>query len=391
MYELSKNDEIVAPDRIRIVGLGNAGCSIVSCIVGQWPALASSAVVNTDAQSLADSSAPFRLQIGKEITNGMGAGGNVQVGRRAGEDSVEMLQGLFADTDLVFLVAGLGGGTGSGAAPVVIKTAHEAGATVLCFAALPFQFEGKDRRALAEQALSELLEATDTVIVVPNDRLTEAALGDTSLKEALVEGDRTLSMGVYAVWKLVSQRGMLNLSFADLRNLAERSGGACTLGYGVGQGEDKAVAAAHAALICPMLGENALARAETLLVSIVGGSSLTLRETNEIMSVINSKARKDASVFMGTVADEDMQDDLLVTIVASSGWKASNGDQGASHTLFADDGKGDEPRKKPEPAQPDLGLATTGKGRFKNAEPTILAGEDLDVPTFVRRGIYVEK
>ena len=385
MYEMNRENVITPPDRIRIVGLGDAGCGIVGRITQRWQEAVATAAVNTDAKALAESTIPVRMQIGKQTTKGFGAGGDPDLGRRAAEEDAELLKGLLTDTDLLLLVVGLGGGTATGAAPVLVRLAHEVGAMTLCFAALPFQFEGKECRARADEALFVLVEGADTVVVVPNDRMLETALGDTSLKDAFLQADDALSMGISAIWNLVSKRGLINLDFADLKNLSECSGGSCTLGYGKGSGIERSVAAANAALSCPMLGADGVSRAESLLVSIGGGSDLTLKEINEVMACVGAKAQKSAKVFMGAVVENEPTEDVFVTIVASECWSASvRADvQTNSNGVTSNDGV--------SVSQPDLALATPGKGRFRNVEPTIFEGQDLDVPTFVRRGIFVER
>jgi len=326
------------------------------------------------------------------VAKGMGAGGDPEVGRRAAEDDADLLRNLFAETDIAFIVAGLGGGTGTGAIPVLVKMAHDAGTLTLCFVTTPFEFEGESRRARAERGLEELVGLSDLTVVVPNQRLFEVSGGNASLKDAFAQADLALSTGIYAIWELVSRHGLINVDFADLQNLARHSGGACGLAHGQAGGENRAGLAASAALDCPMMGREAVADAAALLVSVVGSADITLGEINEITTVVGAAARKGSHVFMGATIDANLDDSVLVTIVASQRWdQDEEPKEEQAETTPATGGKKHGRKQKPQATQADLALTTRRKGRFKDVEPTIFEGEDMDVPTFIRRGISVDR
>lgn len=379
---------------ICIVGLGGGGCKVVDRMAGAVPESDTRApafvAVNTDSNALADSRASVKIQIGSSHTNGLGAGGDVSVGRLAAEDDIEMLGSLFARVDLVFLVVGLGGGTGTGAAPVVLNAARNAGAMTLCFATLPFKFEGRQRKTQADQAVDDLRESADALIIVPNDRLCEHVT-ETKVAETFRKANKVLAAGIYAICKLITQHGFINIDFADLRKVVQNSGGICAFGYGEGTGKNKAHTAVTSLLESPLVEHGkVVASARSLLVSIVGGSDLTVKEVGDIMDAISSKSRKDSHIFMGTSIDDDWRNRVTVTIVASDQWvpqpaeKPSAMEHGAEVKVKPKQGW---KKRKSRQMQTKLSFEATGKGRFKDIEPTILDGEDLDIPTFVRREI----
>lgn len=349
--------------------------------------------INTDSSALADTCASTRLQIGAAQTDGFGTGGDAVVGRQAAEGEIEMLRSLFDDVKLVFLVVGLGGGTGTGGASVVLRAAHDVGAMTLCFATLPFKFEGERRRELAEDAMHDLRGTSDALIVVPNDRLFEF-VGDMSVVETFQKSGQILSDSICALWKLIAQPGFINLDFADLQKAIQHGGGRCSLGYGVGVGENKAQKALSVLLSSPLLDKgNDMASARSLLISIVGGADLALKEVSDIMDAIHAKAPSDCHVSMGTVVDDAWQNRITIAAIVSEQWTILPSDEPASHSQEAPRTRRSVAKKRAGPAQTQtkLSLETSGRGRFKNVEPTILDGEDLDIPTFIRRGISIEK
>lgn len=385
------NDSGVTPrERIRIIGVGKAGCSVVGRIVERWENRLPTVAVHTHEKMLAASLAPTRLQIGTVVAKGMGSGGDPEVGRRAAEDDAALLHNVLLDTDIAFLVAGLGGGTGTGAMPAMVRMAREAGVLTLCFVTTPFDFEGDSRKTRAERGLSELVGLADITVVVPNQRLFEVTGGEANLKDAFSQADEALSTGIYAIWQLVSKHGLINVDFADLQNLARNTGGACGLAHGLARGPQRAGQAAGAALDCPMLGRETIAHSAALLVSVVGSPDITLREINEITGTVGAAAGKGARIFMGATIDTDMTDGVLVTIVASQRWEQGETAADPAGASSAQ-GKKHGRRSKSQATQADLALTAMRKGRFKDVEPTIFQGEDLDVPTFIRLGITIEK
>ncbi|MEI6972357.1 MAG: cell division protein FtsZ [bacterium] len=385
------NERVSTPrERIRIIGIGKAGCSVIDRIVERWENRLPTVAIHTHENMLAASTAPTRLQIGAVVSKGMGCGGDPEVGRRAAEDDAALLGNIIADTDIAFLVAGLGGGTGTGVMPAMVRMAREAGVLTLCFVTTPFDFEGDSRKTRAERGLAELVDLADITVVVPNQRLFEVTGGEANLKDAFSQADEALSTGVYAIWQLVSGHGLINVDFADLQNLAHNTGGACGLAHGLATGRQRAGRAAAAALDCPMLGSEAIGQSAALLVSVVGSPDITLREINEITGKVSAAAGRGARIFTGATIDADMNDSVLVTIVASRRWE-HDGAQDPADAASVSAKKQGRSKQKPQATQTDLALTAMRKGRFKDVEPTIFQGEDLDVPTFIRRGIAVDK
>ena len=383
--------------RMVIVGLGGGGCNAVARMSAEWSDGPLVAGVNTDSQALAACGVPVKVQIGKGITQGLGAGGDPAVGKLAAEDDGDSLRELVSQSDIVVMVAALGGGTGTGAAPILARIAREQGAMTLCFATLPFEFEGELRNRQAEEGLRALRMQADVIITLPNQRLLELVESQTGLADAFGKADAMLGVGVRSLWKLLSKAGIINMDFADLRHLVEYSGGSCSFGYGEGTGAAKAITAISELMKNPLLDSGrALSQSGALMVSISGGPDLTLVDVQKIMSQLTTMTRPGAKIFMGATVDEDWLNRIALTVLAADNW---SDETGAATRPVSGDEKKEEPmldvRAGGKPAvaaharaiQPALNFDTGDKGRFKNIEPTIYAGEDLDIPTFVRRGI----
>lgn len=388
----------MATSRISVVGVGDGGCNAVDSMAAHWENGPSLVAINTDALALTSTQASTRLQIGAQITRNIGTGGDCNMGTLAANDDFGTLQGLFRGMDLVFLVSTLGGGTGTGASPVVARAARETGAMVIAFVTLPFTFEGERRMSQARQGLINLQEQADVVLVIPNQALFAAAGAGASAEAAFHQTDYYLSMGIFAIWKLLTQRGIINLDFATLRMVARCSGGASCFSYGEGKGPDRAATAIRNALHSPLLNEGeALAEAESILVSILGGSDMSIKEVESIMTAVESATLKEAHIHMGTSIDESWNNAISVTIVASRFWRPD--DEGEDNaTLEPPPAEGTPPtpvdkkrKRKPEATQAQLILEGISKGIFKDVEPTVIEGEDLDVPTFIRRRVSITK
>ena len=384
-----------SPGRIAVAGVGGGGCNAVSSMAIEWQNGPSVIAVNTDAQALGGVQATTRLQIGEKITRGMGTGGDPKIGRLAAEDDFQTLRGLFSGMDLVFIVTALGGGTGTGAAPVVARAAQECGALTIAFATLPFAFEGERRMSQARQGLAELRDQADVVMAIPNQSLFSSSGQDATAESAFKRADYVLSMGVFAIWKLLMHRGLVNVDFATLRMVARHSGGMTVFGYGEGRGAGKAADAARAALNSPLIENGqAIAEAESVLISVLGGPDMTMQEIESVMTAIQGVVRKDAHVFMGTAIDPHWRDTISVTLVASQYWTddrlpKEDSNEEAGEKLKAD--AAPRGKRRAKATQPQLGLDSIGKGMFKDVEPTVIDGEDLDLPTFIRRGVTIEK
>ncbi len=379
---------------VSVVGVGDGGCRIVhalSELVRESPSLAA---VNTDTRSLECTRATTKVQIGRSHTDGLGAGGHVSLGRLAAEDDMAVLQGLFAGTKLALVVVGLGGGTGTGAAPVLLRAAREAGAMTFCFATLPFTFEGEQRRQLAEEAVDEIREVSDALVAIPNDRLFHTG-EDVPVADAFARADRVVAGGLCSVWKLLTDPGYINLDFNDIKRVAQGSGRACSFGYAEAGGEDRVARAVEQLLQSSLLAHGQhVANAGAILVSIVGGPDLTLREVGDIMGALQSKVAKDCRLEMGTVIDDDWKGKVTVSLIVSEEAPPPDILEVAAVPLPGMPGAEPPTAKrtgKKKQRQTSLSFGATGKGRFKDVEPTIMDGEDLDIPTFVRRGVRLPK
>jgi len=381
--------------KLSIVGIGGGGCKIVDSIAGRCKGGPPIAAISTDMAVLSASSATAKLQIGSVRTAGIGTGGDANLGKLSAEDDIEMIKSLFEGSDMIIFVVALGGGTGTGAAPVILRAAREVGALTLCFAVMPFTFEGQQRKECAEEGVVSLREIADALIVIPNDRLFEF-IGVSNVADSFEKADDIISDGVSSVWKLIMQPGFISLDFAHLQTIVRNGGGVCTFGYGLGSGNDRVKTALNAIMEGPLLEKGeVISNARSLLVSIAGGPDLTLKEIDDIMKAISARTQKEAKVFMGTVVDKDVQDKIAITIIASENWMAAPAmvyvETGVDEKIEPGEKNRRSKAARGKDLQAKLKLEPTGKGRFKDVEPTLLDGEDFDIPTFVRRGIAIER
>ncbi len=382
----------LAPDRIAAVGVGGGGTHALEAMCEAWRNGPRVIAINTDAKDLQAVRVPDKLQIGAAITRGLGCGGDAKTGRMAAESSARDLMDRLKNLDLVFVVVGLGGGTGTGAAPVVARLAHETGALVIAIATLPFAFEGEGRAQVAREGVQLLRDEADAVILAPNERLFKLWPPGTPAAQAFREADVMLGMGVSAIWKLLVRRGVVHIDFATLRSVVRASGGTSVFAYGEARGPERAAQATRMAIESPLLdGGVVLRHAQSLLVSIVGGPDLTLGEVETVMEGVRNASRKDAHVFMGAALDPQWGDTLSVTLISSERWSpeetAPAEAEGPDESISALAGR----KKRVKPTQAQLGFEPVSKGLFKDVEPTYLKGEDLDVPTYIRHGVTIER
>jgi cell division protein FtsZ len=272
-------------------------------------------VVNTDLQVLNSSKAPTKLQIGKKITNGLGAGANPATGKEAALESKEEIKDALKDANMVFVTCGMGGGTGTGAAPVIAEIAQNLGALTVGIVTKPFTFEGKKRMSQAMQGLDELKKNVDTLIVIPNDRLREIIDKSTSLVDSFREVDNVLRRGVQSISDLIAVTGLINLDFADVKSVMQKSGNAL-IGIGIGAGENRAIEAAKQAVSSPLL-ESSIMGATNAIINVTGGTGLTLFEVEDAAEVVRSAANTDINVIFGAVINEALNDEVVVTIIAT--------------------------------------------------------------------------
>ena len=301
--------------KIKVVGVGGGGCNAVNRMIDSGLKGVDFIVANTDLQVLNDSLAPTKLQLGSELTDGLGAGANPAIGREAALESKEEIEESLKGADMVFVTCGMGGGTGTGASPVVAEIAQELGALTVGIVTKPFSFEGKKRMEQAVNGLDELRKHVDTLIVIPNDRLRELIDKSTPMLEAFREVDNILHRGVQSISDLIAITGLVNLDFADVKAVMKDRGNAL-IGIGVGSGDNRAVEAAKQAVSSPLL-ETSINGATDAIINVTGGSSLTLFEVEEAAEVIRSAANTDINTIFGAVINENLTDEVIVTVIAT--------------------------------------------------------------------------
>jgi cell division protein FtsZ len=421
---------------IRVIGVGGGGSNAVNRMIRAEMMGVEFISCNTDAQALLQSDAPHKIRIGDKITKGLGAGGDPSIGARAAEEDQEKIYEVLKDSDMVFITAGMGGGTGSGAAPVIAEIARDLGALTIGVVTKPFSFEGARRRLNAEKATETLREKVDTLITIPNDRLRDVVQKNTSIVDAFRVVDDVLRQGVQGISDLITVPGLINLDFADVRTVMKDAGSAL-MGIGRASGENRAAEAARQATASPLL-EISITGAQGILFNITGGANLGLFEVNEAAEIIKETADPEANIIFGTVIDERMGDEVMITVIATgfdssrkreiaraanqgqgSGGYAVRGSQGtASSQMFIGNGGGsaadsddlaaglragrdnrdflrelEQERAASEPAAPapDTRRPPTGRERQERADvmPRRTAPahevEDLDIPAFLRR------
>lgn len=376
------NEEVMHQVRIRVLGIGGAGSNALDRMLDAEGGRIDCVAINTDRQALAQSRAPHKIQIGEKITRGLGAGGNPEVGRQAAMDSAAALEAALDACDLLFIVAGFGGGTGTGVSPVVAQMARDRDILTVVIATTPFDFEGQKRKAQALEGLRLVDDCADTVIVAPNDRLFQSADMNGSMMEAFALTNDILAEGVGCIVRLITRTGLINLDFADVRSIVCR-GGRAALGFGTDTGQGSAVGAARRALDNPLFDQEALSRARGLLISIMGGDDLGLREVQEAAVTISRMGNRNAHVMFGAVVDSAFRGSRLVTVLATS---LDRGRMEAGEALAEEAG---EPATLPVPQQTLIDLDFRSYEHFEHTEPTILEGENLDIPTFLRKGVRV--
>ncbi len=307
--------DIEAFAKIKVVGVGGSGGSGITRMMAAKIRGVDFVAMNTDVQALHHNSAPHKLHIGKSVTRGLGAGMDPEIGRKAAEESQNEIRDILKDADMVFVTCGLGGGTGTGAAPIVAQVAKELGALTVAVVTKPFAFEGAQRAALAEKGWEQLAKNVDTIITIPNDRILQVIDKKTTLLDAFQVVDDILRQGVQGISELITIPGLINVDFADVRTIM-RDTGSALMGIGTGTGENRAQQAASMAISSPLL-EISIDGAQGILFTITGGPDLTMHEVDEAAKIITSSAAKDAKVIFGAIIDETMTGSMRITVVAT--------------------------------------------------------------------------
>lgn len=317
MIELVQEEkEYTASARIKVIGVGGGGGNAVNTMISSGLTGVEFIVMNTDAQDLGRSLASRRFQLGSQLTKGLGAGANPEVGREAALEDRDRIAELIGSADMVFVTAGMGGGTGTGAAPVIAQVARECGALTVAVVTRPFHFEGKRRRRQADEGVERLSQAVDTLITIPNQRLVSMSSDKTTMTQAFQMADEVLLQAVKGVSDLINDQGMVNVDFADVRTTMSGKGVAL-MGVGSATGEHKIVDAAQRAISSPLLDDVSIVGATSVLINVTGNSALTMYEINEASSLIQEEAHEDAEVIWGWVIDDTMEDEARVTVIAT--------------------------------------------------------------------------
>lgn len=354
---MSKQIFATSPVKIKVIGLGGGGCNAITRMIREQIRGVEFIAMNTDAQALQFTEAPMQIQLGVKATRGLGAGGDHRMGEKAAEENRDEIKAALSGADMVFITAGMGGGTGTGAAPVVAEVAKQMGALTIAVVTEPFTFEGNQRRKNAEEGIAKLTPRADTIIMVPNDRLLDMCNEKTGLDAAFKMADDVLRHGVQAISEVVTVPGLINLDFADVRSITKDSGPAW-MSIGTGTGKSRAIDAAKEALASPLL-DVSITGASGVLFNVVGGNNLTLFEVNEAAEIIRKAVSPDANIIFGVAQDDRLSNEVQITLIA---------------TGFTD-------------------------GSVKNVQNDALSSmlkeiksdDELDMPSFLRRPAYNQK
>jgi cell division protein FtsZ len=395
---------------IKLLGVGGAGSNAVDRLKMESLERLQLAVINTDNQALSSSPVQDKVLIGMGSTRGLGAGGDPELGRKAAEDDREKIIRVVKDCDLVFIIAGMGGGTGGGASPIVAEIAADEGALVIAFVTLPFSFEGGRRLKQAEEGLAALRRVCDAVIPLPNDILLQESADNETVLDSFARADEWIGRGVKAIWSMLSKTGLINVDFATLRQAFNNRGAKTLFGLAEGSGENAAAEAIADLKLCPLLHTPEYSRkADRLLVNISGGTDLTLPKVNEIMNAIADQFGRDSHIIMGAVIDEGMQGRVEISVLGTSdmGARGVMARRPAPPRARLAAPRPEEPAPRqdaaPTPAAPEAPVLpgikamqdefgfgeVESRGQFERTDRNLFDGQDLDVPTYLRKGIKI--
>lgn len=402
---------------VRVLGVGGAGCNAVNRLAMEPNEKIETVAINMDGQVLASSLADRKVQIGKRFNNGLGAGGDEEKGQKAAMEDILLIEEAIEGSDIVFIVVGLGGGTGTGATPEVIRAARNAGALVLVFATLPFRFEDPKRMVKARQGFNAIQELADAVFMVPNDRWVDMVGTGATVLEAFRTIDDLMAQCVQSIYRIITSTGVINLDFGDLRAVLHNAG-QCAYGTGDAEGENRAATATEKALEAPLLRKGfPLQTAGSLLVHIMGGPDLALKQVEEIMSTVRQKASAQVQISFGACVDEDFRNRIVVTLIATDTAPAevplnkldpnqkhqpASAEKGIVENVSspapsgaASSGRVRLQKKTPHPAkvlnQELLPLEQPSHGIFDPGDPTTYKGQNLDLPTYLRKNIPLSR
>lgn len=379
--------------KIKVIGVGGGGNNAVNRMVEAQLKGVEFIAVNTDKQALYTSKAEHKIQVGEKLTRGLGAGANPEVGKKSAEESKDEILKVLEGADMVFVTAGMGGGTGTGAAPVVAQLAKEMGILTVGVVTKPFAFEGKVRMKNAEQGIKELKTKVDTLITIPNDRLLQIVQKNTSMLEAFSIADDVLKQGIESISDLIAAPGLINLDFADVQSIMKEKGLA-HMGMGRAQGENRAIEAARQAIQSPLL-ETSIKGAKGVLLNITGGANLGLFEINEASTLVQESCDSEANIIFGATIKEDLKDDLVITVIATGFEDGQDMDldlinrnnamnQGQQQN-FQQNSLNHNPAREPQrPVMPEQKQEEETVVK-QNTSSTYIESDDMEIPTFLRR------
>ncbi|AJY76373.1 cell division protein FtsZ [Paenibacillus beijingensis] len=365
MLEFDIDVETLA--QIKVIGVGGGGSNAVNRMIDNGVKGVEFITVNTDAQALNLAKSEHKLQIGDKLTRGLGAGANPEVGKKAAEESRDLISNTLKGADMVFVTAGMGGGTGTGAAPVIAEIARECGALTVGVVTRPFTFEGRKRSGQAELGIEALKEKVDTLIVIPNDRLLEIVDKKTPMLEAFREADNVLRQAVQGISDLIAVPGLINLDFADVKTIMTERGSAL-MGIGIATGENRAAEAARKAIMSPLL-ETSIDGARGVIMNITGGNNLSLYEVNEAAEIVIEASDPEVNMIFGAIIDEDLKDEIKVTVIAT----------GFEHKSAPSVAR--RPQAQPAPEQHEQ--RSSSASSLKPFGSTV-SSDQLDIPAFLR-------
>ncbi|ANM32240.1 cell division protein FtsZ [Acidobacteria bacterium Mor1] len=400
--DMSFEDGVMSPANIRVVGVGGGGGNAVNRMIAAGVQGVEFLAANTDCQALTSNRAPTKLQLGSKLTKGLGVGGNPEIGRSSALEDTEMVVEALGGADMVFVTAGMGGGTGTGAAPIIANLAREMGALVVAVVTLPFSFEGRRRQKQAQQGLAQLKQMVDTVITIPNDKLLHTVGRDTPLTEAFVLADDILRQAVQGISDLITVPGEINLDFADVKTVMAGMGMAL-MGTGCAEGEHRSVEAAQRAISSPLLEDASIHGARGVLINVTGGEDMTLHEVSEAADIVQEAADPDANIIFGTVVDRALQGQIKVTVIATGFVREEIREDIRQNHEFEEspaipapqEAPAAAPAASPEPArteepQPANPYSSSESFDFDSSDEGMMPNfgnmkDDLDVPAFLRK------
>ena len=396
IFELEES--VTQNARMKVVGVGGGGGNAVNRMIAEHLQGVEFISVNTDAQALLNNKADIKIQIGKKLTRGLGAGARPEIGRQAVEENRDEVSRILQGADLVFVTCGMGGGTGTGAAPIIAGMAREAGILTVGIVTRPFQFEGKKRMRQAEMGISELRKHVDTMIIVPNERLMAVVGKGVTFQDALKKADEVLLNATRGISEVITRPGLVNVDYADVRTVMQ-NGGSALMGTGVGRGESRAMEAAQQAISSPLLDNISINGATGVLLNMTGGEDLTLGEVHQISEIVHDAVGEEAELIFGAVLEPSMQGEIRVTVIATGFDKVvANGNAGViqfpqravAGGRSSQAGMARPSGTSPSPVQPPVQQAQPRRSVQAQVPPPAIGGAvepvpDMEIPTFIRR------